>query len=232
MISWYKHWRFTVLLGALVLLLIIQSFLEGLPHPRQMFHFLYSLVLISIVCALVQEKRLRFLLVTLSSLAFIGTWSIFSAGDQAHGTFILIDRIVSLTFLGIAAGMILRRVLVTRRVTVDTLMGSVCAYLLAAAAWGLTYSALELARPGSFHIPEHLDHNPNDFMVSLNNWFYYSFMSITTLGYTEIRPATRPAGTLTWLEAMAGQFYLALLVARLVGLHTVPVSETEESEVD
>lgn len=228
MFKWYTHWKFTYLLSSLVLLLIIQSFIEGLPHHRQIFHVLYSLVLISGILAVVQEKRMRFLMITLSILALIGTWSNYSVGGNIQVTYILIDRIIALTYLGIIAGLILREVILCKRVTVDTLMGSVCAYLLIAAAWGITYSAIELADANSFRIPAHLNHDRMDYITSLNTWFYYSFMSLTTLGYTEIRPESRPAGTLTWLEAVAGQFYLALLVARLVGLHTVPVNEGDE----
>jgi len=228
--KWYTHWKFSYLLSSLVLLLIIQSFIEGLPHHRQIFHVLYSLVLISGMLAVVQENRLRFLLTTLSIFSLVGTWSNYSAGSNVNITYILIDRIIALTYLGIIAGLILREVVLCKRVTVDTLMGSICAYLLIAAAWGITYSAIELTDPNSFRIPAQLNHDRMDYITSLNTWFYYSFMSLTTLGYTEIRPESRPAGTLTWLEAMAGQFYLALLVARLVGLHTVPVSETDKPD--
>ena len=47
---------------------------------------------------------------------------------------------------------------------------------------------------------------------------YYSFMTLTTVGYGDITPLRPPATSLTWIEAVFGQFYIAVIVAQLVGL--------------
>lgn len=226
MLAWYGQWKFSVLLAMLVSLLVLQSFFEGLPYHRGAFHVLYSLSLITTILAFARESRLRILLAFLGLIAFLGTWVVFSVGSAVTREIVLIDRIAGILFLGISTGVILKRMVTATRVTVDTLIGSVCAYLLMAAAWGMTYSALEFAQPGAFSLPETFASDLSQSVTNVNDWIYYSFMTLTTLGYGDIAPVSRAAGTVTWLEAMAGQFYLALLVARLVGLHLVPVSAT------
>jgi hypothetical protein len=57
------------------------------------------------------------------------------------------------------------------------------------------------------------------------NFIYYSFVTQTTLGYGDFTPITAPARSLSLLEAVFGQLYLAVLIARLVGLHITQSSE-------
>lgn len=226
MLQWYSQWKFSFLLVALVGLVIVQAILENFSNHLSIFHVLYSLVLVTIVLAFAQDKRVRLALLILGIVAFVGTWSVFSLGIDARVETRVVERVVGVVFLGWTAGLVLNRVLRQDNVTVDTLMGSVCAYLLIAAAWGMAYSALEIGNPESFSMPS----DPPDFVPNINDWLYYSFMTLTTLGYGNIQPATRAAGTLTWMEAMAGQFYLAVLVARLVSLHVSPLPPNATKE--
>ena len=55
--------------------------------------------------------------------------------------------------------------------------------------------------------------------VGLSSFVYYSFVTLTTLGYGDITPLTREAGMFAYTEAMIGQLYLAILVARLIGMY-------------
>lgn len=226
MLVWYSRWKFTFLLIALVGLLIVQSFFEDFFFHQGFFHLLYTLTLLAAILAFADNKRLRYTLIVLAIFAALGSWSAFSLGDSLLRELAVIDRGAGILFLGLTTAAVLRRVITEARVTIDTLMGSACAYLLIAAVWGLSYSALEYAQPGTFTVAAASSQAVTS-ASNFNDWLYYSFMTLTTLGYSDILPNLRAAGTLTWLEAMAGQFYLAILVARLVGLHLVPVTATK-----
>jgi hypothetical protein len=76
------------------------------------------------------------------------------------------------------------------------------------------YTFLEVHRPGSFYIDE--AHNLNQ-VIDTFDLIFYSFVTLTTLGYGDITPITSPARALTVLEAITGVFYLAIFIARLVG---------------
>jgi hypothetical protein len=102
--------------------------------------------------------------------------------------------------------------LASEDVTREVLFAAVIIYLLMALMWSFAYMVLEAIVPGSFNIPE------SGLEVRQFVFLYYSFVTITTLGYGDITPATHQAGALAILEAIAGQIYLVVLVAFLVGM--------------
>ncbi len=79
--------------------------------------------------------------------------------------------------------------------------------------WAFIFSVLEIIHPGSFAIGE------GQIEVGRLLFIYYSFVTITTLGYGDITPLTAPANAFSSIEAVTGQIYLVVLVARLVGMH-------------
>jgi hypothetical protein len=110
---------------------------------------------------------------------------------------------------------ILRDVMSAQRVTVETLKGAICIYLLMGAAWSIAYEFLEYAQPGSFSFPSTASVSAVEASESL---YYFSFVTLTTLGYGDITPVSRYARHLAMLEAIVGQLFVAVMIARLVGL--------------
>jgi voltage-gated potassium channel len=107
-------------------------------------------------------------------------------------------------------------------VTMDTLTGAFCVYLLMGLAWGSLYSLLYLQAPGAFRLPDGwapLQRSGIVVDVPFNIMVYYSFTTLTTVGYGDVLPLAAAPRTAAMLEAVLGHFYLAVLVARLVGLH-------------
>ncbi len=98
------------------------------------------------------------------------------------------------------------------------IMGAICAYFLMGLVWAFAYSTLEFFQPGSFQMP------PGT--VNQETFAYYSYVTLTTLGYGEITPISAPARSFAILEAMIGQLYLAVLIARLVGIHIAQSSRS------
>ena len=112
---------------------------------------------------------------------------------------------------------VLREVVSSKRVTLDTLYGAAAAYLLIGLTWAAFYTYLERARPGSFTVPP-----TSDVDAAGRVWFdmvHFSYVSLTTVGYGDITPATYFARSLSFLEAATGVLFLAFLVARLVAAH-------------
>ena len=108
---------------------------------------------------------------------------------------------------------ILRYVLTERRVTFETVSAALCAYLFLGFIWATIYAILESVQPGSLNLT--LAETVSLFPSSI----YYSFVTLMTLGYGDMTPRTMPAQYLSFVEAVLGQLYLAVLVVRLVGLH-------------
>jgi hypothetical protein len=123
-----------------------------------------------------------------------------------------------LLFLGYVLGLILWRVVRDRIVTLDTVAGAACAYFLLGVVWGDLFLLVDRWRPGSFVIPPSWIVGPGrDLRSAL---MYFSFATLTTLGYGDIHPTDPAAGSLCVAEAIIGQLYLAIMIARMVGLHT------------
>ena len=118
-------------------------------------------------------------------------------------------------FLIVAITHTLRQVVFGTELDTNRLVGAICVFLLLGMIWAFAYSLLALAVPNSFN------------GVSAGNgpefdsgWLYFSFVTLTTLGYGDITPATGVARTLAYMQAVAGQFYVAVLVAGLVSAYT------------
>jgi len=111
-------------------------------------------------------------------------------------------------------------------VTVDTILGAMVTYLLAAVAFTLMFEIIELRQPGSFSgVPVNFSgvaDNANSYRAELgSSMMYFSLVNITTMGYGDIVPVSKLARPLAVLEGVFGQLYLAVMIARLVGLHIV-----------
>ena len=107
-----------------------------------------------------------------------------------------------------------------REVTFDTIAASICAYVLLAVLWAMVYTIQELAVDGSFRYANEDEGGTMHFGGTESIYaLYYSFVTMTTLGFGDITPTNPSARMLTAIHAVTGQLYLAILVARLVGLH-------------
>jgi hypothetical protein len=117
---------------------------------------------------------------------------------------------IFLAFLVLICLVAMRQVLFAREVDANRLVGAVCVYLLLGIIWAILYRWTWLFVPEAFSGIPDADQNVWDFV-------YYSFVTLTTLGYGDVLPLTDLARTLAYLEAVTGVFYLAILVATLVG---------------
>lgn len=155
----------------------------------------------------------------------------------------LVSLFLYLLFFGYLAFLILLHTLKQHDVDAQTIYAAVDVYLLFGLFWTMAYYAIALMSPGSFHFPESdplgriqaertVDYDLGDVEAAgYANWqeahqaasgtlMYYSFVTLTTLGYGDIHPVNDTARVVAMLEAMFGQLYLVILVARLVGLYT------------
>ncbi len=126
---------------------------------------------------------------------------------------IFVEEIFGILFLAFMVIVILSFIFGEQEVTSNTIYAAIVVYLLIAIMWAFIYSVLESINPGSFAISE------SQIEVERPLFIYYSFITITTLGYGDITPVTATANSFSFLEAVIGQIYLVVLVARLVGMH-------------
>ena len=108
-----------------------------------------------------------------------------------------------------------RQVLFTGPIDGNKIVGAICIYLLIGLIWALSYLFIAQAMPGAFNGLEQVIWYDNFADVA-----YYSFVTLTTLGYGDISPVVPVARFLVYMEAIVGVFYMAILVASLIGIRT------------
>ena len=213
---------------------------QGHIMQRNNFSYLLVALLIFIVGApiaydleLISLPVLRVL--SFSCLLAVGIWSLrgdgrlFFVGMSVAIAGIILNvlaftseidalRIISLValfaFLLLATVSAMRQVAVGHDLNPNRIVGAVCIYLLLGVMWSIAYLLVEFFQPGSFSGLAEL--------VSPSwspDWVYYSFVTITTLGYGDITPVTETARSLSLAEAIVGQFYIAVVVASLVSAY-------------
>ncbi len=106
-----------------------------------------------------------------------------------------------------------KQVLFTGAVDANRIVGAICIYLLMGLIWALMYMFLAQAIPDAFDGLEQLVWYENFADIA-----YYSFVTLTTLGYGDISPVAPVARFLVYMEAVVGVFYMAILVASLIGV--------------
>ena len=121
-------------------------------------------------------------------------------------------------FLAWAVAVILQRLFQRQAIRTDEVIGTLCGYLLAAGAWGNAYALVYVLWPESFHVADVIAWRLGDWHLQRFLFNYFSVMTLTTMGYGDITPVGSPVYSLVWLESVFGQFYIAVVVAQLVGL--------------
>ena len=127
--------------------------------------------------------------------------------------------ILSLLYFILLTWVVLRRTFRDGPVTPSRVRGAVAAYILLAITWSSLYQLIEILLPGSFHLAESaFSHGERYLQINLT---YFSFITLTTLGYGDITPLHPLARLSVIMEALLGQLYPATLQARLVSLEIV-----------
>jgi hypothetical protein len=135
---------------------------------------------------------------------------------------LLAFRVTSLMlFLGVVTGAVLYRVLRRGSVTTHRVGGAIAVYLMLGLLWASAYSLVFIHDPQSFDLarpPDATDELSEVQTEGMSRLVYFSFVTMTTLGYGDVTPQSEFAGNLAILQALTGQIYLAVILARIVSL--------------
>ncbi len=201
--------KFTFLLAFLLIYAIAAPFFERFITSNLFINISFSAVMLSAVFAVSQKKSSLIITLLLVLPAFLIIWmKFFFATPQ-----ILYAAAVSQAlFNAYMVFIIIYYIFESRLVTRDIISAALIAYLFIGLFMADLYLLVELIYPGSFSIPHEV------LLADPSTFRYFSFVTLTTLGYGDISPISSQARSLSVLEAFIGQIYLAVLIARLVGL--------------
>jgi hypothetical protein len=214
----YSERRFGVLLVILVALLAGPPILFGFGLSAEWFNELMALLLVAAILSLCFERQQRLFALLLGIPTVLLSVAGHALPGEASVPVLFAGNLCEVLFLFGALVLIVKSLFSARTLTFDSIFGAVCGYLFLGLGWAVLYVLIEGLRPGSFEISPKLFTGVEVARPLPNVLTYFSFMTLTTVGYGDISPVTPATRTLAWMEAVTGQFYLAVTVAWLVSV--------------
>ena len=206
--------EFPDLFFTLLALIALAPVSTGGP-PQRLLYFLVTLaVLVAVVRLCWLQPRSRLAAILLAVPATIAAALVGSEFNEPVAAYLLI---FTAAFFILATIQLLNKIVRDQVVTTDTLYGAACIYLLIGITWALFYAILSWWQPNTLSYPA--AGLPASLVGGWPNHVYFSFMTLATVGYGDIIPATPIARSMVILEVISGVFYVALLVGRLVDLY-------------
>jgi hypothetical protein len=206
-------YRFTYLLLSELLVIVGFPFTSGEGMRAHMFRLMAVLLIGTALYTVMGRGRITvvafalgippMVLHLINTAGYLLSWHIFAMG-------------LAVIYLAFVAAVFVRAVVSEPTVTTDTLAGAISAYLLIGITYGLLYGFIEQISPGSFRETV----SPGVAKIHSPDLIFFSFVSLTTVGYGDIVPWSGPAKSFAILESVTGVMYPAVLVGRLIGLHS------------
>ena len=204
--------NFAYLLVSLLGFLLVIAILAQYPliGGDQVVMFLIEGTLIFGIWSIAPQRiwfRVGFILIS------VGAINILLHTIFAHEWALYVNLVVALLFYLFTTMLAFEALFTGEQIDLNMIMGSICVYILVGICWSIFYFFESVIHPGAF--------NGIDVEIGKSRFtdlLYYSYVTLSTLGYGDITPVTPIARTLAFLEALFGQFYIAILVASFVGL--------------
>ena len=208
---WVRESGMAILLCALVAtVFIVPAFIPNGTTRYLVSDILMTLILVSGVAAVADHRRLAIVLATLSAFVIVVGWIELLMPATKIPMLRNLSALGAFVLLAFAVGI---NVFASGRAIGDRVFGAVVLYLLLGLLWAVAYQGVETLAPNSFTV------HPAE-ASGLAEWVYFSFVTLTTVGYGDVTPVAQGARSLAMLEALVGQLYPAVIIARLVSLQT------------
>jgi len=214
------------LLLSLLFSLLVLPLLEGSYAGRVLL--LLGLTITFILGVSAARSNLRLITFILLVVALPTAWATLFVNSKP---IFVAHCLLGSAFYWIVGGIVVYVVIRTHVVTFDSVFGAVSAYLLFGLAWALSYWAIHSVTPDAFSFPEGTASTggaESPQVVDFSHFIYYSFVTMSTLGYGDVLPLNRITRTLSWLQSVTGQFYVAVVIAWLVSALPRPGSGVKE----
>lgn len=204
--------RFTYLLAFMFMSILVFPVLEESTYGPLVMQLLYSFLLISALYAVAETGWVLRMGILLFAAAIVSHWWVILTLSPIAAVAGILCEIIFLCFIALS---LLFHVFGHEQVTGDTIAGAICVFLLMGIIWMVVYQGIYFFDHSAFNNIAAESFSP----AATIDLVYYSFATLTTLGYGDITPVSRSARMFAVTQAIVGQIYLTVLVARLVGLY-------------
>ncbi len=214
---WSEERNLSLLLGIIIFdLFVLPSLAEsigGSPGMDLLSNAAFSLLMLTGLISLTRYKSIQRVFAVVVALIVLARWGrLLFGGTWLAGWDIFFTLVSAIAFAVIILGHVFKE----GPMTGHRIQGAIAAYLLIALAFSFAYFLVEFINPNSFQF------HTQRMLIDEHSWkvfYYFSIATLTTLGYGDIVPLSPTARNITMAEALVGQLYPAILIARLVSLH-------------
>ncbi|MGD2052767.1 MAG: ion channel [Gammaproteobacteria bacterium] len=211
-----SQYKYEMLLAAQILLSVISPLFSGTVAASIIVDIAITAVFATAIYVISSTRKHFMIGLVLMLPSVVLLWSAELLGLQLLELIALTGTAMFLCYI---AWLILSDILHARLVTFDIIAGGISVYLLFGNVCGVIYAIIARLDPGAFNIPEATAGFIAENISDVGSAMYFSFVTLTTLGYGDITPINAFARALAYLEAATGQIYLTVLIASLVGMH-------------
>jgi len=210
--------QFSALLFSIIVIFAVRPFLGDFVRINILTDIFLSVTMLAAIYA-VSENALTF--VVASALAFVFLFSEWMPYFGYYPELRHVSKVFGAMYSVYITSLILLFIGRQKEITLEVIKAALCAYFLIGLMWSFVYLTIEALMPGSF---QGAPGEPLDYDL----FIYFSFVTLTTVGYGDVTPISNGARSLAILEAVMGQFYLAVTVARLVSIHIAQHKDGEQ----
>lgn len=219
--TWQSEASLSLLMGLLVLTIFVLPLTELVSRYFNLYVDLCYSLLLLVGLALAWFQRRAFHVMLIVAVVSVGVrWA-----SRWYPELSVFREATMLASILMTTYIVMEQVFRTGRVTSMRIRGSLAVYMLFGMAWAHAYQLVSSVYPGDAF-------SSKESMSTVSAWIYYSFATLTTLGYGDVVPISRVARMLAVGEAMTGQVYLTVLVARLVALQVEARNESDGAVAD
>jgi ion channel len=223
----FRH-RFAILFVLLFCVLLIPPYFENATWIGTFWRWLFTLVLLWALYTVAGSRKVLILALVVLIPTVSSTWWLAEPHQQIYVAYL--DNITNIIYFTLICGFLGQYVLTTQRITLEVIFAAMCLYMLLAVLWAAIYTNLELYYQAAFTFNGQLSAdagiNPDNVY---RHMIYYSFVTLSTLGYGDIIPVHQVAQNWAAMEAMIGQFFIAIIIARLVSVYTIEEGERKRN---
>lgn len=211
------------LFTTLLAMIMLAPFIEG-THGGVITRNIINVFVVLSAVAAVGRSLISFLIVLALALpALVLRWL-----SMTSDATVLVDLALGfdVAVYATAIALLLRYVFDREVMTSDRLWGAAAAYLMIGLLWSFLFAIVDRIHPGSFSVRGAIA------ALELHDLIYFSFSSLTTTGFGDIVPVGRIAKTVATLQVIIGQLFIAILIAKLVGVYPAAIQQTKPESLD
>jgi hypothetical protein len=218
-----KKDRFLILLASLLIFIILDALLTSYTFGSRIIDLAWLILFFSCINAISDTKKQLAISLLLFFCSIAARLTVYIIDDsfyeRAGQSFAFAFSAIFYAYTGF---LIIAYALKGGKVTRDKIAAAICVYLIIGAIWSMLYGLVDILDPDAFRI------SADAAMVNAKPFGYFSYITLTTVGYGDITPLSASARSLAMVEGIIGQIYIAVMIARLVGLYIAHSTKEQE----